>query len=268
MRKWFLAISLGLVLIVSSGWELAYQVRGPYSSATAASLQADPVEAGTSLEPIRPIPLHNELNQEKVLLGHRLFHERRLSGNDTISCAHCHELGKGGTDRRTRSVGINDKEGGINAPTVFNSSLNFKQFWDGRADTLEEQIDGPIHDPKEMNTDWPTILGKLRGEPSYAASFANLYPNGLQSSNVKDAIATFERSLLTPNSRFDHYLRGDSEAITPDEKEGYLLFKSYGCVSCHQGIGAGGNMFATFGVMADYFANKIRSLARTWDGST
>lgn len=254
MIKQSFIIASGLVVAILSGC-LIYWTRTSIPTAAAATVPAEQAIPDVSQEPIRPISSPTELNQDKVALGHRLFHDRRLSGNDTISCAHCHDLGKGGTDHQARSIGINSEIADANAPTVFNCSLNFKQFWDGRAATLEEQIDGPIHGPKEMNSSWPPILEKLRGDQSYVATFAQFYPDGIQSSSVKDAIATFERSLLTPNSRFDRYLRGDVNAINEEEKEGYQLFKTYGCVSCHQGAGVGGNMYATFGAMADYFAD-------------
>jgi cytochrome c peroxidase len=139
---------------------------------------------------------------------------------------------------------------------VFNSSLNFRQFWDGRAATLEEQIDGPVGSPLELGSGWDEVVGKLREDPDYRGRFAGLYPDGVQARNVKDAIATFERSLLTPNSRFDRYLGGDRTALNTDERQGYERFKAYGCVACHQGAGLGGNMFAHFGVMEDYFAGR------------
>jgi cytochrome c peroxidase len=164
-------------------------------------------------------------------------------------------------DGKARSIGINGAEGDINAPTVFNCGLNFKQFWDGRADTLEEQIDGPTHNPKEMGSTWPQIVEKLAADADLVKVFAASYPAGVTSDTIKDAIATFERSLTTPDSRFDRYLRGDTKALTEDEKKGYGLFKSLGCISCHQGMNAGGNMFQPFGVMADYFANRTETKA-------
>jgi cytochrome c peroxidase len=214
-----------------------------------------PVQARTR-EPIRPVPQTRPLNAGKVALGKRLFHETRLSKDNTISCASCHDLGKAGTDRRARSLGVNQAEGAVNAPTVFNSSLHFKQFWDGRADTLEEQVDGPALAEKEMGSTWPEILAKLEAAPEYPPAFKEIYPDGIQRKNIKDAIAEFERSLVTPNSRFDRFLRGDDQAITEDEKEGYRKFKSYGCITCHQGVSIGGNMFQPFGVMGDYFADR------------
>jgi cytochrome c peroxidase len=144
----------------------------------------------------------------------------------------------------------------VNVPTVFNSGLNFRQFWDGRAETLEDQIDGPIHDPAEMGTDWPHILDKLRADSEYAVAFAAIYRQEIDSSTIKDALATFERSLITPDCRFDRYLRGDANALSAEEKEGYQLFKDNGCSSCHQGVLAGGNMFEKFGIVGNYFADR------------
>ena len=225
-------------------------------SGTGARAENDsmPRAAAESQEPLAPIPLKIALDARKVALGRKLFHETLLSHDDTISCASCHGLAVGGTDRKTRSVGINNSVVAVNAPTVYNSGLNYKQFWNARAETLEDQVDGPTQAAKEMGSNWPEILGKISRRPDYVAEFQAVYPNGVQHENVKDAIATFERSLITPNARFDRYLRGETNALNDEEKQGYQLFKSYGCVSCHQGRNIGGNMLAKFGVMADYFA--------------
>lgn len=207
-------------------------------------------------EPIEPIPLTIALDQGKVALGNKLFHEPQLSHDNTISCATCHDLTKGGTDQRVFSIGINNQEGPINSPTVLNSGFNFRQFWDGRARTLEEQVEGPTHAAKEMASNWDEILGKLKRSPKYVSTFKQLYADGLTDNNIKDAIATFERSLYTPNSRFDKFLRGNTDVLTSDEKEGYRLFKDYGCIACHQGVLLGGNMFQKFGVFGNYFQDR------------
>jgi cytochrome c peroxidase len=206
-------------------------------------------ERKTWTEPIRPIPQTVKLNAQKVALGQKLFHDKRLSRDGTVSCASCHNLRAGGDDGRTVSAGIDGALGNINAPTVFNSGFNFVQFWDGRASTLEDQIDDPINHPKEMGANWPAIETRLRGVPQYVEHFDSLYRDGITARNIKDAIATFERSLITPNSRFDRYLNGDHAAITQDELAGYANFKSFGCVSCHQGVNVGGNMYQAFGIM-------------------
>lgn len=212
------------------------------------------VEAGS--EPIAPIPLDIKLDPARVELGKRLFHDVRLSGDDSLSCANCHRFDHGGADHVAHSRGVGGREGAINVPTVFNSGFNFRQFWDGRAATLEEQIDGPIHDPVEMASSWPQVLGKLRKNADYRKAFAAIYPDGISADNVKDAIATFERSLYTPNSRFDRFLRGDLAALNDDEQSGYRLFKELGCVSCHQGMNVGGNLYEKMGVMENYFAAR------------
>jgi len=200
-------------------------------------------------QPIQPIQAMTTLDPEKVHLGERLFHDPRLSKNNTIACASCHDLATAGTDHRLHSIGIDRQEGERNAPTVFNASLNYRQFWDGRAISLEDQMDGPVQAHSEMSSDWREVGRKLRLDSSYTTAFATLYPDGIRTRTIKDAIATFERSLVTPDCPFDQYLQGQPDAISEQAKQGYQLFKSYGCVSCHQGANVGGNMMQPFGVM-------------------
>lgn len=207
-------------------------------------------------EALLPLPPMPDLPAAKVALGKRLFFEPRLSHNDKIACASCHPLDRGGNDGLPVSVGIDGKQGNINAPTVFNSSLNFVQFWDGRAATLEEQAAGPVHNPVEMASNWPEVIAKLSEDDQYRREFALIYRQGISSEAIVDAIATFERSLLTPNSRFDRYLHGDQEALDALERSGLQRFLSYGCASCHQGAGIGGNLFQRFGVMDNYFKHN------------
>lgn len=202
------------------------------------------------------LPEQVSLDTNKVTLGKSLFHDARLSLNDTISCASCHNLALGGSDNRERSVGVNGRLGAVNAPTVFNSGFNFVQFWDGRASSLENQIDGPLHNPNEMASNWPQVIKKLSKDPTYVKLFTQNYDDGITPTNVKDAIATFERSLVTPNARFDQFLNGKPNAINQKEKYGYELFQSYGCSSCHQGINLGGNMYEKMGLLGDYFADR------------
>ena len=205
--------------------------------------------------PIQPLPPATGLDPRKVALGQQLFFDPRLSRDDTISCASCHDVSAGGGDGLNVSVGIGGARTAVNSPTVLNSGLNFAQFWDGRADTLEEQIDGPVHHPGEMGSNWQEILSKLRADSALVTAFNDAY-GGLQIQFIKDAIATYERSLATPNARFDRYLMGDNNAITEQEKAGYELFSNLGCISCHQGRGVGGNMFQRFGVVGDYFKDR------------
>ena len=212
--------------------------------------------AAAPAEPIRPIPEETSTNPYKVALGRALFHDPRLSSDNTIACVSCHDLGSGGDDGRRVSAGVEGRLGPINAPTVFNAGLNFRQFWDGRANTLHEQIDGPVQSTFELGSLWPDVIAKLYDHESYPARFSALYPDGITRETVKDLLAEFMRSLTTPNSRFDQWLRGDDDAITEQEKYGYALFKHYGCVSCHQGANVGGNMFQVFGVVNAYFEKR------------
>jgi cytochrome c peroxidase len=205
-------------------------------------------------EPIKPLAKVS-LDARKVTLGRAMFHDKRLSKDNSLSCASCHEISKGGMDGRQFAVGIKGQVGPINTPTVLNSGLNFRQFWNGRAATLEEQAAGPVHNPGEMGSNWQEVLGKLNQDAALLNQFKAIYRDGLQPKNIQDAIATFEHSLVTP-SRFDRYLSGESNAINGDEKQGYQLFKNYGCVACHQGQGVGGNMYQTFGVLGNYFKDK------------
>ena len=207
-------------------------------------------------EPIQPIPLTSKQDPARVELGGSLFRDTRLSGNGRVSCASCHDLGKGGGDARALSVGFTGKRTGVNAPTVFNAALNFKQFWDGRADSLEAQIDQVVQNPVEMGSTWEEVVRKVSQDAAYRSAFVATYKDGVTKANIQNAIASFERTLVTPNSRFDKFLRGDAKAISAAEKAGYATFKQYGCVACHQGVNVGGNMFQKFGVMGDYFAKR------------
>ncbi len=207
-------------------------------------------------EPITPIPQTIPLDTAKVAIGESLFFDTRLSGDETVSCANCHSLETGGVDREKVSTGVGGAKGGINAPTVFNSGFNFKQFWDGRADTLEEQAAGPVQNPIEMGATWDRVIPRLRADVELVAAVEAAYGAPLTPDVVTDAIATFERSLYTPDSRFDRYLRGEADALTPQEIDGYGYFKEFGCISCHQGVNIGGNMFQVFGVLGDYFHDR------------
>ncbi len=245
-----------VVCIAGSVFISFHAPEGRAETLTGQPISSAAEESGLKDEPIEPIPRTVDLDARKVALGEMLFNDPRLSHDDTVACVSCHDLAKGGTDQLSRSVGIGGALGDVNSPTVFNSGFNFVQFWDGRAATLEDQIDGPVHNPKELASDWPEILAKLRQDRDTVSAFDRIYGDGIQSANVKDAIATYERSLITPNSRFDRFLRGDDGAITDEERAGYELFKSYRCVACHQGVNIGGNMFVKIGILGDYAADR------------
>lgn len=211
-----------------------------------------PVHGG---EPVLPLPPLAAQDGAKVELGRQLFHDRRLSADNSLSCASCHDLKRGGADGRRVSVGVGGAKGDINAPSVLTAAFNFRQFWDGRAASLEEQAGGPIVNPVEMAASWPEVIERLEADPAMKRSFLKIYPDGVTPDNVTNAIAEFERSLPRP-SRFDRWLRGDDTAISTDEQQGYQLFKKHGCIGCHQGVNVGGNLFQRFGIMSYYFNAK------------
>ena len=249
--RWLLA---GVVVCAAIG---ALSLRSwPAASIHPAELvETQPEESNEPIQPIEAIP---NLDPRKVALGRELFGDARLSHDNHTSCATCHVLQKGGADGRARSIGIHGAVGVMNAPTVLNSGLNFRQFWDGRAATLEAQVEGPILSKVEMGSSWPEVLLKLGNSPAYELDFRRIYGDAVQKDHVQDAIAEFERSLSTPNSRFDRYLRHDTNALTSREQAGYQLFKSLGCASCHQGMGMGGNMYQKMGVMIPYFSDHTQ----------
>jgi cytochrome c peroxidase len=214
-----------------------------------------PVAAVELEEPVRPLPADLKFDARKVELGRKLFVDARLSQDNAVSCASCHDFSRGGADPRPRSVGVRGEIGGANAPSVFNSGLNFRQTWNGSGGSLEDFLERLIKNPKVFDSNWTDVVGKLRQDIALADQFEKVYAEGITNKTAVDAIATFVRSLITP-SRFDRYLRGDAGAISTEELQGYARFKSYGCVACHQGVNVGGNMFQKFGVMGDYFAQR------------
>ncbi len=223
----------------------------PLSSAGRSS--AVPIDG---MQAILPLQAFDNLDPGQVALGEQLFRDTRLSGNLTVACISCHDPAKGGVDGLQFSAGIGGAVGGINAPSVLNSAYNLAQFWDGRAASLEIQAAGPVHNPIEMGSNWAQVLARLHADKPLVERFARAYPDGLTADNVAHAIATYERFLVTVNSRFDRFLNGEKQALTPLEIDGYRRFREYGCASCHQGMLLGGNMYQKFGVMGDYFAGR------------
>ena len=207
------------------------------------------------VEPISPLPSSVDVNMDKVLLGRSLYHDTALSGDGTISCATCHMLDHGGAEPRKTSAGIKGQIGPINSPTVLNSGYNFVQFWDGRAKDLQEQAAGPVENPIEMGAKWDNVVERLKKNKEYVAAFGKLYADGITKDNTTDAIAEYEKSLITP-SRFDKFLLGDAAAISDAEKKGYATFKEVGCTACHTGIIVGGTMFQKMGLVKDYFKDR------------
>jgi cytochrome c peroxidase len=203
------------------------------------ALHADPM--------LRPLPKKMHTDPDKAALGKKLFFDTRLSKNDTVSCATCHNLEEGGDDGLPVSFGVDGKQGNINSPTVLNAVFNFRQFWDGRAKDLKEQAKGPITNPVEMGNTFEHLVRTLK-RTEYRKLFEQIYPDGITAENIVDAIAEFEKTLVTP-SPYDRYLNGESEALTREQKEGLALFRDKGCIVCHHGVNLGGTMYSRFGVV-------------------
>lgn len=208
-------------------------------------------------ETVRPVEDSVAVDMRKVVLGDLLFHDVRLSVDNTVSCATCHALNTGGVDNKQFSEGVGGQKGGVNAPTVFNAHYNFVQFWDGRAATLAAQAGGPPLNPVEMaHKSFDDICARLNEDEGFKKAFTEVYPDGITEANITDAIQEFERTLLTPNSRFDKYLKGDMAALSAEEIAGYELFKKYNCATCHVGENLGGQSYELMGIKADYFADR------------
>lgn len=204
-------------------------------------------------EPIAPIPDKIDHNIAQAEFGKKLFFDTRLSADNSISCASCHNITTGfGAEKSAVSTGIKKQTGSRNSPTIFNSALNFTQFWDGRATTLQHQASSPVTNPVEMGmASWEQAIANIENDQEYKQLAKSLYNSELTEELVTHALAEFEKTLITPNAPFDSYLKGDENAINGEQKKGYLLFKAYGCASCHQGANVGGNMFQKIGVLKD-----------------
>ncbi|HAJ14474.1 MAG: cytochrome-c peroxidase [Hydrogenophaga sp.] len=221
--------------------------------AAAAVLGSSMAAVAQSDEPVSPVPAPKAVNPAAVELGKKLFFDPRLSKSGFISCNSCHNLSMGGSDNLKTSIGHNWQRGPINSPTVLNSRMNLAQFWDGRAKDLKEQAGGPIANPGEMAFTHELAVETLRSIPGYVEEFKQVFnTDQLTIDEVTTAIAAFEETLVTPNSRFDQWLDGDKTALTRDELTGYQLFKESGCVACHNGPNFGGNSFQKMGLVQPY----------------
>ncbi len=214
---------------------------------------------------VAPAAPASELERLKIYLGHKLYVDTRLSSDNTISCASCHDLTRGGTDNKPKSEGVKDAQGrpqfgGVNAPTVYNAKGNIRQFWDGRAADLKAQAGGPPLNPVEMgyakDADWEAIAAKLAQDPELVELFKRVYGDaGITCDTITDAIAAFEETLVTPDSDADRYTYGDKDALTAEQVEGRDAFLRYGCASCHAGAAMGGLSFEYIHTHAPFHAH-------------
>jgi cytochrome c peroxidase len=220
-----------------TGW--VHQVRAAeYSTGLAAAEFTN-----GSVQPL-PDAWPGGVDKAKSKLGNLLYHDNRLSGDDTVSCATCHDLKKGGTDNLQFSKGVRDQLGGINAPTTLNAMFNVLQFWDGRAKDLADQAGGPPLNPIEMDTNWKQVVGKLSKDMELTAMHKAVYGSeNWTDKTITDAIAEFEKTLITPDSGLDRYLKGDKTALTESEARGFALMNEHSCTTCHAGKAMGGQSF-------------------------
>jgi cytochrome c peroxidase len=235
----------GVIRLVAWSWIVCIVVIFcPYTGQQAAA-RASAAETRAKQEPITPIPSAAASDPLRRSLGERLFNDRRLSHADTHSCSSCHDVEANGA-----SVTAHDTAGGqsmtLNTPTIFNVSLNFRLNWEGNVRSLEEGGERSLRNSMASSTE--EALGKLRQDPEAVRQFRDAYGREPDAAALLDAIATYERSLVTPGSRFDRWLQGEADAITPLELSGYQAFKSLGCISCHQGVNVGGNLFERHGI--------------------
>jgi len=208
-----------------------------------------PARTAIDEEPITPIPRPPAADPLKLALGERLFNDSRLSADGKLSCASCHDIRTNGTNGRTR-------RGPFDTLTVFNASLNFRLNWEGNFRSLAAQTVSSLENPVNLRTTVDEVARKLNADADVVRDFRAAYGRPPERDNVLDALVTFERSLLTPGSRFDRWLGGDASALSADELEGYRLFKSFGCISCHQGVNVGGNLFERQGVFRPLVAGQ------------
>ena len=206
-----------------------------------------PISNGAE-EPITPIPAPPAIDPLKVKLGERLFNDARLSQDNSRSCSSCHDLGTNGASTKRRDIGLNGAELPFNTLTIFNSTLNFRFGWEGKFRTKESEVRASLENPRVMGSSLAEVTKRLDGDPEMRASFAAAYGRRPDAGIIVDAIASFERTLITPGSKFDRWLSGDAAALTVEELDGYRLFKSLGCISCHQGVSVGGNLFQRHGI--------------------
>jgi cytochrome c peroxidase len=261
MSHRFTYATLALPLVAAIGLSACKKQEESVPAPTPQSEELDLRSRAQALLGVIEVPEHDEA---RAALGQKLYHDPNLSGDGTISCASCHVVSEGGDDGLPTSPGIGGAVGPINSPTSLNSHLNFVQFWDGRAETLEEQALGPIENPLEMGSSLDAVLEYLRSEPTYVAGFEAAFDGqsgtSITSENLAIAIADYERSLATTGSDFDRWLEGDDAAMSDQAVAGLRAFMDVGCTTCHMGPGLGGTMFQKMGLVHDWFADQDRAL--------
>jgi cytochrome c peroxidase len=218
------------------------------AAASFTAAQSPTVQPRAEQEPITPVPAAPSQDPRRVALGEQLFQDWRLSHDNMRRCLTCHDTRTNGASANAHDTTPRGEPIRLNTPTIFNAGLNFRLNWEGNFRSLESEVEQPISSPDIMASSAREILGKLRSDPDMVTEFLNAYGHEPDRDTLLDAIVSYERSLTTPGSRFDRWLQGDAGAITAEELSGYQLFKSLGCISCHEGVNVGGNLFQRHGI--------------------
>jgi cytochrome c peroxidase len=208
----------------------------------------------TADRPFEPLPDSVPHNKAAAALGEKLYGDKILSDDGKIACIDCHDIEKyGGADGRTVAIVEGRDRGNIHVTSILNLAFSYKLGWTGKFSHMEKQLEAPMTKRLVMNSKWENISRRLEDQRNYRLAFKDVYDDGVTETNIRNALSEYQRSLVTPNSKFDQFLRSEGHAgLSDDEEEGYRRFKALGCVSCHQGIGIGGNMLQRFGVMLPY----------------
>jgi cytochrome c peroxidase len=216
--------------------------------AAAPESQIPGLQAPSGQEPITPVPPPPAADPLKLALGERLFADPRLSRDGSRACSSCHDMRTNGADSNRHDRAFDGSQPPLNTSSVFNAALSFRLGWEGKFRTLEAQAEAALESPQGMGASIDEVLQRLSADPQMRRQFAAAYERAPDRAGLLDAIATYERSLVTPGSRFDRWLGGDAAALSAEEQNGYQLFKSLGCISCHQGVNVGGNLFERHGI--------------------
>ncbi|MGF1777697.1 cytochrome-c peroxidase [Vibrio nomapromontoriensis] len=247
LAKWIVAVTF---LIIFAAWLLhsfnspltLHQLEEHEHHSLADKYDAQPTPLISPIEVTQLSPREKQIAK----IGFQLFIDPNLSSNGQISCESCHHIFDNGAEKTKVSTGVKGA-GTRNSPTVFNIANNTRFFWDGRASSLEHQMDGPVHNPLEMDTNWDNIINYVESVPHYRDQFDIVWGGKINLANIKASLVTFMGSLTTPDAPFDHYLKGNKIAIEPIAEKGWQKFQSLGCIVCHQGTNVGGNLFQKFG---------------------
>jgi cytochrome c peroxidase len=218
------------------------------NAASLTTAQSQTLQALTGQEPITAIPAMPARDPRRLALGERLFNDRRLSHDGTHSCSSCHDSRTNGASANAQDLTPEGRPLALNTPTIFNAGLNFRLNWEGNVRSFEDHTEQTLRNSAIMASSAHEVVSKLRADLDAVRQFRDAYAREPDVAALLNAIATYERSLVTPGSRFDRWLAGDAAAITSEELSGYQLFKSFGCISCHQGVNVGGNLFQRHGI--------------------